>query len=318
MPPTLPAHLDPRTFDEVYRLDSAAWRDAIVEVCARHGLPHAAIVPFTDGLNLVAEVDGRWVVKVFPTFHRDQWESERRVLPRFHGALPIPVPELVAEGEREDGWLYVVVTRLPGRTLEHHWSETSAEEKARLLEQIGATMAAAHWLPVGELISLPPRWEDFLAEQVEQSTARHTRLGMPDWFVKPLERFVRKALPTLPSAPALLTGEYTPFNLLAARSSEGLALTGMIDFGDAMVGPAEYDLLGPSLFLAGGDPTLVRALLRGYFGRDEPMSQTLRRTLMVLFVLHRYSSPDRQLRLPGWRARVTSLEELELLIWPRA
>jgi aminoglycoside phosphotransferase (APT) family kinase protein len=55
----------------------------------------------------------------------------------------------------------------------------------------------------------------------------------------------------------MLTGEFTPFNLLA----EGAQLSGMIDFGDGLVGPREYDWLGPLCFFVEGQATR-RSLLR--------------------------------------------------------
>ena len=92
----------------------------------------------------------------------------------------------------------------------------------------------------------------------------------------------------------LLTGEYTPFNILAQRDATGRQLTGMIDFGDAMVGPRAYDFLGPSMFSCAGEPLLVAALLRGYFGETHAM--------------------NRQTRMP--RERAASFEALAKLIWP--
>ncbi len=45
-----------------------------------------------------ASIDSRWVVKIFPQFHRGQWESERRLLALFGERLPLPVPGLFAAG----------------------------------------------------------------------------------------------------------------------------------------------------------------------------------------------------------------------------
>jgi hygromycin-B 7''-O-kinase len=90
----------------------------------------------------------------------------------------------------------------------------------------------------------------------------------------------------------------------------------MIDFADSMIGPPEYDLLGPMLFLAAGDRTLIDAILKGYGWPTGSLSPELRRYLMSLQLLHRYSDFSEQLRIP-WMDRVSSLEELEELIWPQ-
>jgi hygromycin-B 7''-O-kinase len=53
----------------------------------------------------------------------------------------------------------------------------------------------------------------------------------------------------VPEGPdVILTGEYTPFNLL----HQGGGLSALFDFGDGLVGPREYDWLGPMCFLAAG------------------------------------------------------------------
>src|SRR5256885_13482061 len=100
----LPDDVDPSAFDR-FRRDVERWRPPVAALCARHGVSAEPFVPFRDGSNLVAAVGDRHVVKVFPSFHRDQWESERRVLPRVRERLPVEVPALVAAWE----WLLWVV-----------------------------------------------------------------------------------------------------------------------------------------------------------------------------------------------------------------
>ena len=312
----LPEDIDPIEFNGEFRAAVAQWAPAVAEVAARHGLAVSGFAPFADGSNLVAAIDQRWVVKIFPPFHRAQWESEHRLLAFFGTRLPVPVPRLLAAGERDNGWTYVVVSLLQGETLEGHWAMCPPDDRVAILGEIGRTMAAAHALPVGDLASLSPKWDEFLPRQLDSCAARLARQGMPDWLVSRAEAFAREALATLDGASAVLTGEYTPFNLLVGSTAAGLRLQGMIDFGDGMVGPPAYDLLGPSVFLAAGDRSLVRALMRGYAGRADAMDPRLRRTLMGLFLTHRYCNPNTQLRLPGWRNHAQSIEELERLIWP--
>ncbi|MFN7134774.1 MAG: phosphotransferase family protein, partial [Myxococcales bacterium] len=282
----LPSSIDPLEFDGPFRSSPALWRDAVLAICARLGLPVEPLEPFRDGSNLVAAVGGRWVVKIFPPQHRHQWESERRTLAHFQQLASVPVPRLIHEAQLDDGWTCVVTSRVPGRTLESVWPACSRAEKARLLESIGMVMAEAHAIPVGGLRDLEPRWDAFLAAQLDGCRARHERLGMPRWFVDGVDAFVARSEAHLPTGfePVLLTGEYTPFNLLVTGAPGALSLTAMIDFGDAMVGPREYDLLGPSLFLCEGDALLVRSLLRGY-GLHDGLSPELRRRLLLLQVL---------------------------------
>ena len=107
----------------------------------------------------------------------------------------------------------------------------------------------------------------------------------------------------------ILTGEYTPFNLL----HQGSGLSGMFDFGDGLVGPHEYDWLGPLCFLAAGDAARIDALFDGYHGR--PFDRSLREALLRLMLLHRYSHLKAQIAMPDWQA-APDFGTLAALIWP--
>ncbi len=114
----------------------------------------------------------------------------------------------------------------------------------------------------------------------------------------------------MPEGPeVILTGEYTPFNLLY----QGGKLSAMFDFGDGLVGPREYDWLGPMCFLAAGDAARIDAFFDGYHGR--PFDRGRREALLRLLLLHRYSHLKAQIALPGWQA-APDFATLAALIWP--
>lgn len=307
----LPTDLSPQVFDERFRLEFASWKPAVEEVCGAAGISFAQVVPFLDGSNLVARVGDDWVVKIFPPFHRDQWESERRVLPGIHAASPLPTPELIAEGEREDGYTYVVMTHLRGRNMEGAWEALSPLERRGIMASIGELMAAVHASPVGGLADLPPSFDELLTARVSSVRAHHERKGTPQWIVERLDAFVPSALGALDlhTPPVLLTGEYTPFNLLLTEGPSPVRLAAMLDFGDCMIGPAVYDLLGPIVFLGGGDPELLQALFEGHGLMAWPPAPTLRMGLLALLFVHRYSNPPFQFRVAGWQ-ETGSLEAL--------
>ncbi len=276
------------------------------------------MIPFQDGSNLIASVAHEYVVKVFPPFHRNQWESEHRALTKlWNHDIYIPIPRLVAQGEREDHWTYVILSKLPGESLERVWPGLTIVEKVACMQQIGRIMASVHSVPVGDLFDLDPPWQPFLQSQVAQCQARHKRLGMPAWFLNEIETYVHSKSILLPNEPrVILTGEYTPFNLLASNIDSQWQITGMIDFGDAMVGFREYDFLGPCLFLGEGNARLIDALFAGYGYANPRFNDALRSRLLLLAILHRYSHLRAQIRIDDWLARVHSLPDLERLIFP--
>jgi hygromycin-B 7''-O-kinase len=313
----LSAGISQTAYDRTYRGDPKSWRSAVIDICARERVDCSRIVPFDEGANLVVAVSDQLVLKIFPPFHGHQWKSEHRVLSHLSSAmLGIDIPRLVAAGEK-DHWNYVILTLLKGVPLHQVWRGISYANQAALLRQIGQIMAAVHAVSAEPLHNLEPRWAAFLEDQATRCLRHHQDLGAPQWFLEGLDFFVSQSLSLLPSSfrPVILTGEYTPFNLLVEVKGGLTRITGMIDFGDAMIGYHEYDLLGPSLFLAQGNSELIKSLLSGYGYPDAAMTSELRRRLMLLQVLHRYSDLSSQLSVAHWQERVKTLPELEALIW---
>ena len=113
--------------------------------------------------------------------------------------------------------------------------------------------------------------------------------------------------------PVILVGEYIPQNFLLACDDDNWSLAGLFDFGDVLAGWRDYDLLGPSAFMAAGRPGRVRSLLEG-FGYAT-LDFALKRRLMALMLLHRASDPISHVRIEGWQAKANDLIELQDLIW---
>ena len=314
----LPANIEVSHFIKNYRLQPQLWLQAIRETCLLHAISAEHLIPFPDGSNLIAACDNKYVVKIFPPFHRHQWESEYRVLEHLHEKVTIPIPGLIAHGERDDQWTYLIITLLPGVTLESIWVTCSTEEKKHLLECIGKMMKEVHAVAIGDLVTLQPAWNEFLNHQLKNFAQRHRRLGMPDWFLEGSVTYVQEAISLLPDPHQLviLTGEYTPFNLLVTGAPGQWSISGMIDFGDAMIGYHEYDLLGPLMFLAAGNSALIQSLFKGYGYEGHGTDPDSRRRLLLLQILHRYSNFNDQLRITNWKDRVHNMQELTELILP--
>ncbi|MEZ4446912.1 MAG: aminoglycoside 3'-phosphotransferase/choline kinase family protein [Polyangiaceae bacterium] len=298
--PLPPAH-DWQTFDALHD-DPEAWRPAMLDL-ARNAGPDQPVELALGGTVLVALAGDR-VIKLYPPFLHDHFAFERGALPLLAGRLAVPTPHLLADGEH-DGWPYLVMTRLHGEPLTARWPGLSTMERHRLLEALGKLMREVHELPAASLLHLAPAWPSFLAAQRAGAKARQTRTGLPAHLLAELDDFV--AVPLDESVtPVVLTGEYTPQNLLLT----GTALAGMYDFGDGLVGDPRYDWLGPCCFLAAGDAEAQAALARGYGApRPDPAD------LLRLLLLHRYSNLTVQVALDGWQEAPT-LEALARRIWP--
>jgi hygromycin-B 7''-O-kinase len=283
--PSLPPNPSPAELDALAE-EPARWLPVLEALAQRHGLQ--GLQPPTSSTVLVGLAE-QAVIKVYAPFLHDHFAYERAALAHVHGRLSLPTPELLAEGEFE-GWPYLVMQRLPGQTLEHGWADLNEAEKGALLHSIGRVAAELHALPVAPMQAVAPRWPDFLRGQRERCEARQRRTGLPAHLMAQLDAFLTGPVPEGPDV--MLTGEFTPFNLLA----QGPRLSGMIDFGDGLVGPREYDWLGPLCFFVEGQAARAEAFFAGY-GVAVPRGR--RDELLRLLLLHRYSALPAQMKMPG-------------------
>ena len=104
-------------------------------------------------------------------------------------------------------------------------------------------------------------------------------------------------------------------NLLVKQIDGVWHINGLIDFGDAMLGLPQYDLLGPGAFLIQGDKRLLREFLVAYGYSENQLTSELSHQLTALMLLHQYSNLNGQIRIQDWQNKVTSMEDLEQLVW---
>jgi hygromycin-B 7''-O-kinase len=315
MTPSLPPLTDYETFN-TWRADTSRWLPVALDIAQGHGLKTAAPHVFTTGTNLVVGLGDELILKLFPPILRGQFVSERVSLTQLRGRLSIPIPEIVCEGER-DGWPYLAITRLHGVVGSEAWPALPEHQKERVLGQIGATIAEVQRAPLGELSRIEPGWQQFISGQIDGCRGRHERLGLPQKFLDGFDDILRDVAALIAlDKPVILTGEYIPENFLLSRDSNGWRLSGLFDFGDVMTGLGEYDLLGPSAFMAAGMPRRVRSLFEGFGYASADIGPALKRRLMALMLLHRFSDPIRHIHIEGWQERAGNLLELQELLWP--
>jgi hygromycin-B 7''-O-kinase len=301
---SLPAEIDVAAFD-AWHDDLPAWRAVIEAIAAEEG--GGTIEQMPDSTAMVALLGDDRVLKLYPPFLRDHCDFERAALVHFAGRLGLPTPQLLGVGEH-DGWPYLLISRLPGLPLVQVWPGRSERQRQQVLGDIGRLAAQAHAMPVAPLAALAPAWPSFVQQQRARCAGRQQRTGLPPHLLAQLPAFIEGPLPT--GDDVVLTGEYTPMNLMWS----GDALSGMFDFGDGLVGPREYDWLGPLCFLAAGHAARVQAFMEGY---GALLDADLRRQLLRLLLLHRYSHLPAQIACPGWQ-QAPDLDTLAALIWPLA
>jgi len=300
-----------------WRAEPSRWLPIARDIAREQDLPDTVSQVFATGTNLVAALDGQLILKIFPPMLRSQFTSERASLAQLRRRLSVPIPEVVAEGER-GGWPYLVMTRLDGVLGSDAWPIMEEAEKERVLRQIGAVIAEVQRVPPGPLLDIEPGWDAFLRGQIAGCRARHTRLGLAPKFLEGLDDLMRDAATLIPAdaPPVILIGEYIPENFLLANDNGAWRVAGLFDFGDVMTGWHEYDLLGPSAFMTAGRPRRVQSLFEGFGYARADIDFALKRRLLALMLLHRASDPVRHICIEDWQHKADDLVQLQELIWP--
>lgn len=270
------------------------WRPALRVIAERCGLASAAFRRPTAGSHVVDLADAE-VVKLYAPFWPNDFVAERRMLEHVADRLPIATPKIIAEGELE-GWPYLVMTRLEGRPLDELWHTLPVADQRRLLARIGELAAALHALPLVDTgVDPATAWAEFVATRKQQLADKHARDGLPAEWITDIERTVA-SLPTLDRWAGELACLHTDMqggNLLAHPVGDRLELSGLFDFGDAMIGAREHELIAPAAFMAAQVPGGVRALLHGYGYADGEPDAELATRLTGHLLLQRYCA------LPG-------------------
>jgi hygromycin-B 7''-O-kinase len=298
--------------------DATIWPRAIAVVCERHGLARGPIARAGRGSFGVFFVGDRHVAKFVPERWRPQYQAELLLMPRLHGRLPVATPELVAAGDLDD-WGYLVATRVRGRPLADVVPVSDAEAMAPLLRSVGATMAALHALPTEGLEPIAPDWPAFIERQRASSVARHDRPATPRAWIAEVSRWVDAIAPELaaPSRSVAMTADVTHEAVLVDDVNGRLEVTGLVDFGDALVGDPAYDFVSPAAFLVRGRRDLLAALLDGYGLAPDTRTPALRRRFMGYSLLHRFSwiGRDAGFVIPALAPGAT-LDDALAALWP--
>jgi hygromycin-B 7''-O-kinase len=96
-----------------------------------------------------------------------------------------------------------------------------------------------------------------------------------------------------PFKPVLLHADLTDDHFFVQEREGRWQLTGLIDFGDAMVGDPLYEFAAPAMFLSQRRPEVQRAMLRGYGLRDTPGTAD---RIRAWTILHRFGLVENGVR----------------------
>ena len=116
------------------------WLPAVIRIAEREHVDAVSPRPFETGTNLVVDLNGHAILKVFPPIYAAQYAVERLALRLLDGRLSVPIPRILAEGE-DSGWSWLIITKLPGTVGSKVWPALSEDDRISILGDIGRVIA---------------------------------------------------------------------------------------------------------------------------------------------------------------------------------
>ncbi|GGI15192.1 aminoglycoside phosphotransferase family protein [Gottfriedia solisilvae] len=303
---------------EKYRImkdKNCYWEGKIKKIASNEKLEYNNLTRFTYGGNIVFSVDGKLVIKLFPAYVNDEFIKEKAVLEHLNQQqLSVEIPKIHSTGQFE-GWNYIIMTELKGTLLIDIFDILSIEEKAQIAKDLGELIKEVHSATITSDNNEQTAWNHFMNAQYENLAKHHKQNELNEHFQNQLSEYVK--LETLKSSNqlVLLTGEYTPFNLIMNKENGMWKFTGLIDFADCFVGNSTYDLLGPIAFMFYPNKGLNRMFLESYGYKPEELNDGFQKELLTYLLLHRFSNISYYQQKSESAKNAQSFEELEKIIF---
>lgn len=268
--------------------DIEFWRPQVEHICQLHGISFDNMHKINGWANGIFDLDGQYILKVVPPNWASQGSRELDSLSLLAGhTLPVAIPKLIADGEI-NGWLYVLMNKLPGTNLHEIWMDLPEENQCLIVKQVAEFANQLHALPMPEESALSLDWPTFLKEQKENCVEKRKKQGLTGPLLDDILNFVEQVdyQPVI-NRPCLVHTDLHPGNLLAEKVDGQWHLSGVIDFGDAFIGNDRYFEFATSAILMGlGNKAVNQALLEGYQLEIEDKKQFAQHLMALSLLRH--------------------------------
>lgn len=313
-----------RTWSEWGRMftDAAQWSPAVREICRREGIPAECIEAGYPGTNAVFVVDRAYVVKIYAPFCHDEFDLERKLHTLLARNPRLPVPRFIAEGVLEDrmSWPYLVLNFKPGEPIREVRERLSRDDLLQVSAQLGDIVRELHRTPVAQFKTpevARTEWRQFIEERRSAAcTAAHWTGVLPDVVVEEIPGFLASVLPEDDTTSlVLLNGDLTEDHVLLRRQNGQWRVSGLIDFGDALVGRREYEWVALWFGALDRDYDGLAVFIERYDSGVQLDDGFFRRA-MAFALLHEFGTGILAdvLQALG-QPRVMSIQELQSLLW---
>ncbi len=296
------------------RADLAALADplsrALGVIADRHALSLDNATPASTGSAPVFLTE-RWAIKLVPPQWQRELEAELIATERVHGKLTARTASVRARGAI-DAWSYAVFERLDGTSLRDARDALSDSDRQSIAAQLGEALRSLHAVSTDGLDLLHVDWDAFAIERVRLAPTFQAKHGLSRPALDSLAPLFERARPlVVDDRRALLHADLHHEHILLAQQNGRWKLHALLDFGDAVVGHPEYELVTPVFLAVGPHRDALLALFSAMGFRCDERSAA---RLTAWSAMHKFNALSRFLPRDHGADALSILRET---YWPR-
>ena len=244
---------------------------------------------------------GDFFVKLTAPAWAAELAVEAAMLRRLQAArrvLPFLVPRVLGAGELS-GWPYVVIGRVPGRSIDAVWPGLDHAARVALARRLGELVRALHEVPVPDGASA--EWPAFIQRMVAVAVERERKRGVDERWLAQIPGFVATHLGMAqpPGPLCWLHTELLGDHIRLSEQDGEWRPVALLDFADSCVGDPRYELPALAEFVFKGETGCWDAFVDGYGRPICAASGGRAGEWMAWSLVHQFGSLQRGLRAVG-------------------
>jgi len=300
----------------------AQWTSAVREICRRHHLPVEQVEAGYPGTHAVFVVDETYVVKIYTPLSPEDFSLECELYTLLGANPRLRVPQLLAHGILKDqiDWPYIIMAFKPGVPIREARTLIPHRNLLRIASELGEIVRELHRVPFASLTSLAhtqASWQQYVRQR--QAEVAETALWegiLPEPIVAQIPGFLAAALAGDEEVPlALLNGDLTEDHILLEQRDGRWRISGLIDFGDALVGARDYEWIALWFSALDRDYEELATFMTAYDPHLKLDDAFFTRAMAFTF-LHEFGPDILALTLKAMgQPQIESLQELQALLW---